>query len=434
MPVAMLINSTTTSLQTLFWVRSLAIFGQLITVVIVHFGLAMPLPLLPILSTIAMLATVNLYTGRRLQQAQHGRVVSDQFLAAQLTIDVMALAVLLYFSGGAFNPFVSLFLLPLAIASAILPIGYTVSLVILTVFLYANLMIDNIPLPPAPVVLEEIVSLHIFGMWINFVISASLIAGFISYLSSKIRAFDFQLARTRESQLRQEQILALGTLAAGTAHELGTPLSTIAVLAAELEDQLAVTSSTEIQEDFVLLRQQVGQCKQILGGMLQKVELAKTQPFSLISAAQLVANVLEKFQLLRPMVVVKVPNIIHHSSPLVACDATLEQAILNLLNNAADASSEYVELRLSYTNQKVIIDICDKGLGFPQEILTLKGSEFISSKGEHGMGIGLFLANATLERLGGDVVFLPREGGGVIARVILPIHSSATGLQVENDG
>ena len=72
------------------------------------------------------------------------------------------------------------------------------------------------------------------------------------------------------------------------------------------------------------------------------------------------------------------------------------------------------------------VDICDKGLGFPQEILTMQGSEFISTKGEQGMGIGLFLANATLERLGGDVVFLPREGGGVIARVILPIHSSAT--------
>jgi two-component system, sensor histidine kinase RegB len=124
--------------------------------------------------------------------------------------------------------------------------------------------------------------------------------------------------------------------------------------------------------------------------------------------------------------VVKVPNIIQHSSPLVACDTTLEQAILNLLNNAADASSDHVELKLSHTNHKVIIDICDKGLGFPQEILTMKGSEFISTKGEQGMGIGLFLANATLERLGGDVVFLPREGGGVIARVILPIHSQVT--------
>jgi two-component system sensor histidine kinase RegB len=160
--------------------------------------------------------------------------------------------------------------------------------------------------------------------------------------------------------------------------------------------------------------------------MLQKVELAKTQPFSLISAAQLVANVLEKFQLLRPMVVVKVPNLIPHSSPLVACDTTLEQAILNLLNNAADASSEFVELKLSHTNQKVIVDICDKGLGFPQEVLTARGTEFVSTKGEQGMGIGLFLANATLERLGGDVIFLPREGGGVIARVILPIHSHAT--------
>lgn len=417
-----MIKSTTTSLHTLFWLRCLAIIGQITTILAVNFGLKMPLPLLPMLSAIVALSVVNIYTARRVQQAKQGRVISEQFLAAQLTIDIMALAILLYFSGGAFNPFVSLFLVPLAIASAILPIGYTVCLVVLTIFLYASLMTDSMPLPPAPDGLEEVVSLHIFGMWINFVISASLIAGFISFLSSKIRASDHQLARTRESQLRQEQILALGTLAAGTAHELGTPLSTIAILVTELEQQLPSQTSTEVRDDFALLRQQVNQCKQILSGMLQKVELATTQQFSLISATQLVNNVLEKFQLLRPMVVVKVPKLIEHSSPLLACDATLEQALLNLLNNAADASAEHVEIRLSHNQQQAMIDICDKGLGFPQEVLTVRGTEFISTKGEQGMGIGLFLANATLERLGGDVVFLPREGGGVIARVILPIH------------
>lgn len=423
MPISTLMQSTTTSLQTLFYLRCLAIVGQTITILSVHFLLLMPLPLWPLFATMMVLVVVNIGVAHRLQQAKHGKPISEQLLATQLTIDVMALAVLLYFSGGAFNPFVSLFLLPLAIASAILPMGYTVSLVLLTIVLYANLMTDNVPLPPVPPKLEQVVSLHIFGMWINFVLSASLIAGFITYLSNKIRASDFQLARNRESQLRQEQILALGTLAAGTAHELATPLSTIAVLAAELEQLLPAQSSTEIREDVQLLRQQVGQCKQILSSMLQRVELAKTQAFSLISASQLITNVLEKFQLLRPMVAVKSSNISQSSSSLIACDATLEQALLNLLNNAADASSEHVEIKLSHTNQKVIIDICDKGLGFPQEVLTVRGTEFISTKGEQGMGIGLFLANATLERLGGDVVFLPREGGGVIARVMLPIHS-----------
>ena len=151
--------------------------------------------------------------------------------------------------------------------------------------------------------------------------------------------------------------MALGTLAAGTAHELGTPLSTIAILVTELEQQLPSQTSTEVRDDFALLRQQVNQCKQILSGMLQKVELATTQQFSLISATQLVNNVLEKFQLLRPMVVVKVPKLIEHSSPLLACDATLEQALLNLLNNAADASAEHVEIRLSHNQQQAMIVI-----------------------------------------------------------------------------
>ena len=103
----------------------MAIIGQITTILAVNFGLKMPLPLLPMLSAIVALSVVNIYTARRVQQAKQGRVISEQFLAAQLTVDIMALAMLLYFSGGAFNPFVSLFLVPLAIASAILPIGIT---------------------------------------------------------------------------------------------------------------------------------------------------------------------------------------------------------------------------------------------------------------------------------------------------------------------
>ncbi len=418
MPISSLIKSTTTSLQTLFWLRCLAIVGQSLTIVGVHWLLNMPLPLLPMLLTVVFLVIVNIYTARRLRQAQQGRVISEGFLAAQLSVDIMALAILLYCSGGAFNPFVSLFLLPLAIAAAILPLGYTVSLVILTIFLYASLMTDSIPLPPVPVGFEGVVSLHIFGMWINFVLSACLIAGFITYLSNKVRATDHQLARTRESNLRQEQVLALGTLAAGTAHELGTPLSTIAILAAELEAQ----APEALREDLLLLSQQVSQCKQILSTMLQKVELAKTQELTLISAGQLLENVLEKFQILRPSIIVKAPVFARQGLSLVACDTTLEQALLNLLNNAADASSGSVEISLSNNNHKVIIDILDRGLGFPEEVLAQMGEEFITTKGEQGMGIGLFLANATLERLGGDIAFLARDGGGAIARVMLPIH------------
>lgn len=422
MPLSILTKSTTTSLQTLCWLRALAIVGQSLTIVTVHALFKMPLPLLPMLSTISLLLIFNVYSARCLQQSKRGRAISDDFLAVQLTVDVMALAILLYCSGGAFNPFVSLFLLPLAIASAILPLGYTVSLAILTIFLYASLMRDSLPLPPAPNGLEDIISLHVFGMWINFVISACLMSGFISYLSSRVRAVDHQLARTRESNLRQEQVLAVGTLAAGTAHELGTPLATIAILAAELENSLSPDATDDTREDLALLTQQVTQCKRILSTMLQKVESAKTQELTIISASQLLTNVVENFQILRPAIHVKIPIFIHSSPLLIACDATLEQALINLLNNAADASSSGVEISLSHYNHNVIIDISDKGLGFPEEMLAQIGQEFMSTKGEQGMGIGLFLANATLERLGGDIAFLAREGGGTIARVLLPTH------------
>lgn len=416
MPISALIKTSNSRLYALFWLRCVAIAGQTLAVLVTHFLLAMPLPLLPLFAVIGGLTLINAFTWQQYQRSKQGRLVSDEVLAAQLTIDVMALALLLYFTGGVANPFVSLFLLPLAIAAVILPVGYSVILLTLSLFLFASLMADSVPLPPSPP--KNGISPHTLALWLNFVISSSLLTGFIAYLANRLRSAEQQLQQQHELRERQEQILALGTLAAGTAHELGTPLSTIAILAQELESQV----EDELREDVVLLRQQVSQCKQILGSMLQKVELAQMQELTLMEAADLIAGVLEKFQILRPAIRVKSTTALAGESRLVAADATLEQALLNLLNNAADASSEDVGINYYDNNQKIIIDISDRGLGFPEEILHKAGGQIVSTKGANGMGIGLFLANATLERLGGDIAFIARVGGGVTARVILPVQ------------
>jgi two-component system sensor histidine kinase RegB len=196
-------------------------------------------------------------------------------------------------------------------------------------------------------------------------------------------------------------------------------LSTIAILAHDLQGQV----SADLREDMDLLCQQVNQCKHILKTMVKKVESAQNQELSLVLAQQLKTNVLEKFQLLRPLIVV---NISHNllEDTYLASDETLEQAILNLLNNAADASPDEVEISIYTQEHKIILDIADRGVGLPPEMLNQLGQYSLSTKGEQGMGIGLLLANATLTRLGGEIRFIARCGGGVIARVILPIHST----------
>lgn len=406
-----------TRLHALFYLRCVAIIGQASAILLTHFALNMPLPLLPLFTVIVLLVASNGYLAYRIF-SNHQAVPSDDSVAIQLTLDMMALACLLYFTGGITNPFVSLLLLSLAIAAVMLPLGYLVALVILSIFLYASLMVNFVPLPPIPLQWQTAISVHTLAMWLNFVLSAALITGFIAYLAQKNRDTERAIANFEEIQTRQEQILALGTLAAGTAHELATPLATISVLAHDLRQQV----NQDLSEDVELLCQQIQQAKQLLHNMVQRVELAQIQDFSLLSVQQLIEKVLDKFQLLRPVIKVQYIAQPLYSHIFVACDATLEQALINLLNNAADASSTHVEIQLHHQQQQMMIDICDKGLGLASDILNMIGQEKISTKGEQGMGIGLFLANATLERLGGEIHFLTRNGGGVIARVILPIH------------
>ncbi|MCB1657854.1 MAG: HAMP domain-containing histidine kinase, partial [Pseudomonadales bacterium] len=229
-----------------------------------------------------------------------------------------------------------------------------------------------------------------------------------------------QLEQQQQSIARQEQVLALGTMAAGTAHELGTPLSTIAVLAHDLQNQV----SQDLRPDMDLLCQQVNRCKQILKEMVQKVEQAQSQQLSLMTPQALITQVLDKFLLLRPSITV-IHNIEQSDSQFyLASDATLEQAIINLLNNAADASPHHVSITLTQSTHKIQIDIADRGIGLPPEMMALVGQKSLSTKGEQGMGIGLLLANATLARLGGEIHFVNRVGGGVTASVLLPVHSS----------
>lgn len=400
-----------TRLKILWLLRSIAIIGQSSAIIISQFFLALNLDLVPLIIILAILIASNGYLWWRLKQK---RPLTDETIAAQLVLDMMALASLLYLTGGLHNPFASLLLLPLTTASLLLPLGHVCALWLLAIFLYSSLLLDFVPLTLNP-------PLIMIGTWLNFGIIATLMTGFISFLAHQSKQKQQLISSYQDIQHRQEQILALGTLAAGTAHELGTPLSTIAVLAHDLQEQVP----EELSEDMALLVQQVQQCKQLLTNMVQRVELAKIQEFSLLSAPQLVAQVLDKFQLLRPMIRVFAPINGQFEQVYVATDTTLQQAILNLLNNAADASADAVELQLHIHQQKLWIDICDRGLGLPAEVLNHLGQDRISTKNQQGgMGIGLLLANATLERLGGEINFLSREGGGVIARVVLPIHHS----------
>lgn len=261
-------------------------------------------------------------------------------------------------------------------------------------------------------------ALHLMGMWFNFLVSAGVVGFFLTRMAAALRARERELAAAREASLRNEQILALGTMAAGAAHQLGTPLSTLAVLLREMEMD---HPHGPLAEDLALARQQVHHCKTTLTELLAHAGSARGESAGATHLTDWLNAMMDRWQLLRPSVNLDA----HLDGPDVAvlAERSLEQALLNLLDNAADAaqeSQESISLLAHWNQADCVIEIRDHGPGLDRETVERIGQPFISTK-SGGLGIGLFLSNATLERFGGKVELHPHPNGGTLTRVTLPL-------------
>ena len=425
-------------LRRLFLLRCGAILAQFATLTLVHRFFSPDFAWLPMLGAVFFLTLVNALTWWRLSL---DLPVGNLELFLQLSVDVLQLTVLLYYGGGSTNPFVSLYLLPLVIAAATLPRRHTWGMAALTLACYSLLMVWYVPLPgghaqhepvamqgmdhsqhqmAAPAAdtaaspLEDAFNIHILGMWLGFLISAVVVAYFAVEMARAVRIRDAQLTRVREETLRNERIVALGTQAAGAAHELGTPLSTMSVVIGEMRHDCA---SAEQQEYLNILDDQVKNCKRILGSLLSHAQETSSE----LSLEEYIRNVLDEWQLLRPTVHYRFKLDGIQPSPRLRADPALRSALLNLLNNAADASPDEMDILLRWSEDFIVLQILDHGPGLTSETAARAGSAFFTTKQE-GRGLGLFLANATLERMGGSVRLSNREGGGATTEVVIPLR------------
>ena len=418
-------------LRRLMLLRSIAIVVQGATLALAYYFLEMELQWGPMLTTIFLLALLNFFTGWRVRT--YPAPVTHPELFAQLCADVLSLLVLLYYAGGSANPFISLFLLPLVIAAATLPRGYTWAMAVITTACYTVLMKFYLPLqlpnkhigheghmqhamPP-----EEVFNMHILGMWAGFVISTAVVAYFVVKMAQAVRERDQALTKMREENLRNERIVALGTQAAVAAHELGTPLSTLAVVIRELQYDPAILPKWG--GNLTIMDDQVRACKRILDKLLANAH--ETEPTTLQSLHQFMTTTLDEWQLLRPTVPCRYQPSSAQPVPQLRIESALRAALLNLLNNAADASPHGIDIQTEWNADQVTLTIHDHGSGLTPEAAAHAGSAFFTTKQE-GRGLGLFLANATVERMGGRVRLFnrqsadKREGGGATTEIILP--------------
>jgi two-component system, sensor histidine kinase RegB len=372
---------------------------------------------------LGFLVLVNLGTRFRLRR---GAPVSNQEFFGHLLLDVLVLTLLLKWSGGSENPLVSLYLLPLVIAAAVLPGSYAWIMAGLTVACYTGLMWLREEYAVQHHHEANAFDFHLTGMWLTFALSAALIAFFVGRMGHSLRERDRSLAAAREESLRNERIVAIGTMAAGAAHELGTPLATMKLLADDLAESLAQDAGAH--EDVEEIRRQIANCKRIITDLLASAGHTRGEGGSPQRADRFLHELVSKWQMMRPAV-----NFDYHwhesgPAPAILAEQTLGQAVINLLNNAADASPEHIEVEGRCLGEEMVIEIRDQGPGLTREVLERAGEPFFTTKGPgKGTGLGLFLANATIERFGGTVRLFNREDRGACTEVRIPLPSLLAG-------
>lgn len=390
--------------------RNFVVVVLSIAATVVYFDLAVKLPLAPMVVGMLTLILLNVFVYWHLRS---GAPTTQRIVLTQLLIDVAVLTVLLYFAGGSANPFVSFYLLPLVITAVVLPRAYAGIMAAVTIACYSALMLWYVPLPAYLGHFQ----LHIVGMWCNFVLSAGLIVFFVAHMASALRARERELAQAREQALRNGHIVALGTLAAGAAHELATPLSTMAVITREMET--ATDMDAEHTANLGCLRKQIDTCKTTLERLRN---YGAEQPCPDESADRWLRRLADDWRLLRPATPLFCRWRGPQPAPRVRCHDGLARTLTNLLNNAADASPTWVAMQGYATDGELVFEIQDVGAGLAADIRTYAQSPGITTKFD-GHGVGLILANATVAHLGGRLQWFDRDEGGICARLALPLRT-----------
>ena len=239
-------------------------------------------------------------------------------------------------------------------------------------------------------------------------------------MARDLRTQEAQLNRRREDELRDEQLMAVAALAAGTAHELGTPLSTMKLLLAEMRrDHI---SNHDLQKDLQLLQQQVEHCSTTLRHLVHTAEQGKDGQFPQQPLRDLCDAIIQRWQLLRPDAEFQLSYAENLPTLSAAFHPSIHQALLNLLNNAANANPRHIHIAIDWNPQQLHWRIEDQGPGIAPELAQQLGKSFIHSG--QGLGIGFYITQATINRYGGSVSLHNRPGGGTITQVTLPLPST----------
>jgi two-component system, sensor histidine kinase RegB len=394
-------------LDTILRLRWLAVLGQLAAILIVAHGLEFDVPVVPCVAIVGLSALLNLALQIAFNPMQR---LEPVYAAALLALNIVELAGLLFLTGGLQNPFSFLFLAPVLISATALPVRFTIALGGLVVACASALVFFNLPLPwdsDDPLVLPPI---YLFGVWLSILLAIGVTSLYAFQVTEEARKLSDALAATELVLAREQHLTQLDGLAAAAAHELGTPLSTIFLIARELE---GTVKERQLAGDLKTLREQAQRCRDILGKITQLS--SSGAPFDRMKLSTLIEELVAPHRDFGVAIKVRLA-VAGTPEPVGARNPAILYGVGNILENAVDFANQTVEVNAWWNADTVEIVISDDGPGIAPDMLNRIGEPYLSRRRgaedvqseRAGLGLGVFIARTLLERTGAKVSFSNR--------------------------
>lgn len=405
------------NMMQLIQLRWIAVMGQITTIAIVMvvFDIALPLP--HMLKVLACLVAFNIASHLRWYER---KVVTNRELFLALLVDVGMLTIQLYLSGGTTNPFAFLYLLQIILSAVLLATWSTWTIVAITSVCLAGLSLYSRPLALPLDYSNGLSSLYVQGILICFALNAALLVIFITRINRNLRTGDAQLAALRQHAVEEDHIVRMGLLASGAAHELGTPLATLSVILGDWRRMPEFSQNNELLEEINEMQMQLQRCKSIVSGVLLSAGQARGESSVRTTVNTFLNDLIQEWRDTRPVISLLYENRIAPDIPVVF-DSALKQMIGNVLDNALEASPQWLSFEAIREADSLVLLVTDAGPGFAPAMLAQFGKPYQSSKDRPGGGLGLFFVVNVARKLGGVVTAYNREEGGAVVRLTLPL-------------
>jgi len=397
-------------LKNLISIRWIAITGQLLAIIVVNFFLNIPIPLLYCLLIIVISILINFLS---LFPKSRSNYLSEYEAFYFLLYDTIQLAILLYLTGGIYNPFCLFLIAPVIISASHLKISYSVFLSIFSIFIIFLLSFFYIE-----IIWPEnffVPKLFTSGLVLALVIAIIFIAVYVYILSNSSRKLSNALNQTQIALINQKKVSEIGSLAAAAAHEMSTPLNTIFLILGDLKKDKTIND--DLKSDILLLKEQANRCKKILLNLSKNPQNLKDSFLKKIKISNLVNLSFEKFLKNNKNLKISVKTLHEEEEPLINYSDEIMYGLGNIIQNAIEHSREKINVNISWSNEFIFISVQDDGKGFTNEILERIGNPYISNKdNEDSMGLGIFIAKNLIENIGGSMKFFNKtdEVGSVV--------------------